>query len=407
MKLIKSINITLLIVFMVLVGIDTTWAQPQEVTFNFTGAQQSFVVPPDVLSIHIQAWGAQGADANFSSGLGGLGGFAEGDLAVVPGQTLEIFVGGKGAAVADSFGGGGFNGGGDANSTDSRSRFERGGGGGASDVRVDGISLCDRVIVAGGGGGASGFDTDFGGAGGGLTGGDGGSCCAQKGFGGTQNSGGAGHSSPDVCLDGEFGVGGSSNTGVPTCAGGGGGWYGGGAGLGAGGGSSYIDGVENGSTTPGIREGDGMIVLTVIGINLSPTTATNDVFTNHLVIATLEVPEPNVLVTFEVISGPNAGLVSIPNNGECSPNNCATDGNGQVSWTYSSVLPGTDIIVASFEDQANQVIESDPVEKIWVVPIINVPIPTLNEYGMIITAGVLGLLAVIGLFVIRRRKVTA
>jgi len=35
------------------------------------------------------------------------------------------------------------------------------------------------------------------------------------------------------------------------------------------------------------------------------------------------------------------------------------------------------------------------------------PIPTLNEYGMIITAGVLGLLAVIGLFVMRRRKVTA
>jgi len=35
------------------------------------------------------------------------------------------------------------------------------------------------------------------------------------------------------------------------------------------------------------------------------------------------------------------------------------------------------------------------------------PIPTLNEYGMIITAGVLGLLAVIGLFVIRRRKAAA
>jgi len=34
------------------------------------------------------------------------------------------------------------------------------------------------------------------------------------------------------------------------------------------------------------------------------------------------------------------------------------------------------------------------------------PIPTLNEYGMIITAGVLGLLAVIG-FVMRRKKVSA
>ncbi len=35
------------------------------------------------------------------------------------------------------------------------------------------------------------------------------------------------------------------------------------------------------------------------------------------------------------------------------------------------------------------------------------PIPTLNEWGMITTAGVLGLLAVIGLFVIRRKKVSA
>jgi len=34
-------------------------------------------------------------------------------------------------------------------------------------------------------------------------------------------------------------------------------------------------------------------------------------------------------------------------------------------------------------------------------------IPTLNEWGMITTAGVLGLLAVIGLFVMRRRKVSA
>jgi len=40
-------------------------------------------------------------------------------------------------------------------------------------------------------------------------------------------------------------------------------------------------------------------------------------------------------------------------------------------------------------------------------PVILSPIPTLNEWGMITTAGVLGLLAVIGLFVIRRRKAAA
>ena len=40
-------------------------------------------------------------------------------------------------------------------------------------------------------------------------------------------------------------------------------------------------------------------------------------------------------------------------------------------------------------------------------PIITPPIPTLNEWGMIITAGVLGLLAVIGLFVMRTRRTVA
>ncbi len=40
-------------------------------------------------------------------------------------------------------------------------------------------------------------------------------------------------------------------------------------------------------------------------------------------------------------------------------------------------------------------------------PSITTPIPTLNEYGMIITAGVLGLLAVIGLFIMRTRRTVA
>jgi hypothetical protein len=247
MKLLKSINITLLTVFIVLLNIESTWAQPQEVTFNFTGGQQSFVVPDNVVRIHIQALGAQGADT--FGDVGGLGGFAVGDLAVNPGQTLRIFVGGQGTAVTQAFGGGGFNGGGDANSTS----LPRGGGGGASDVRVGGVSLNDRVIVAGGGGGAT--DGTSGGDGGGITGGDGSGL--NQGFGGTQDSGGAG---AGRCLGGVFGLGGDSPI-NSICAGGGGGWYGGGAGSGGGGGSSFIDDVENGSTTSGVRDGDGLIAL--------------------------------------------------------------------------------------------------------------------------------------------------
>jgi len=88
---------------------------------------------------------------------------------VTPGQTLEIFVGGRGFNVTEETGGGGFNGGGNARST---SGSERGGGGGASDVRVNGTSFDDRVIVAaGGGGGPCGIAIPIGGNGGGLVGG--------------------------------------------------------------------------------------------------------------------------------------------------------------------------------------------------------------------------------------------
>jgi hypothetical protein len=250
MKRLNILYFALLLLLAVLFSVDTGLAQPQELTFNFTDGQQSFMVPNGVLSIHIQAWGAQGA--NELEGLGGLGGFAEGHLAVTPGQTLNIFVGGQGCLASSGIECGGFNGGGDANT--------QGGGGGASDVRVDGTSLNDRVIVAAGGGGACINVTSFGGNGGGLVGSKGGG--GQKGQGGTQNSGGAGFNSP-TCLDGEFGLGGNSTP--STCAGGGAGWFGGGAGCGGGGGSSYIEGVTNGNTTSGGREGDGLVVLSCEG----------------------------------------------------------------------------------------------------------------------------------------------
>jgi hypothetical protein len=135
-------------------------------------------------------------------------------------------------------------------------------------------------------------------------------------------------------------------------------------------------------------------------IDLSPLSATNSVLTDHTVTATVlsgGVPVSGVYVSFEVISGPNSGETSDPGSGECSPNDdCTTDGNGQVSWTYTSNVQGTDTIVAS----VGGLVESDPVEKIWVVA----PIPTLSGWGLIITGAVLG---VAGLMVIRRRKAAA
>ncbi len=140
-------------------------------------------------------------------------------------------------------------------------------------------------------------------------------------------------------------------------------------------------------------------------INLTPTTATNDVLTEHTVTATVdinEIPEPGILVTFEVISGPNAGEMSDPGNGECTlDDDCTTDENGQVSWTYTgSKFPGTDTIVASFFSEITEMVEkSNTVSKFWVLPPRNVP--TLSEWGLIAMAGILGL---VGFMVMRRRK---
>lgn len=133
-------------------------------------------------------------------------------------------------------------------------------------------------------------------------------------------------------------------------------------------------------------------------LDLEPDTATNPVGTEHTVTVTVETeqgPPEGVLITFEVISGPNQGEVSDPNTGECSPDDCTTDAIGEVSWTYSSEVAGTDIIIASTFDEQDELVESDPVEKIWVLPI-----PTLNEWGLIALATILG---IVGIMVMRRR----
>jgi len=63
-------------------------------------------------------------------------------------------------------------------------------------------------------------------------------------------AGGRGACSENI-WDGGFGFGGEAGpTPIDTCAGGGGG------------GSSFIGGVTNSNTTAGVREGDGLVVLT-------------------------------------------------------------------------------------------------------------------------------------------------
>ena len=232
-------------------------------TFEYTGGQQTFAVPECVESITIEAWGAQGGNASIGVVTGGKGGYAKGQLAVTTGQTVYVYVGGHPGTGKP----GGFNGGGagpDGGST---------GGGGASDVRVNGTTVNDRVIVGAGGGGAAwesawsgGWGVNNGacngGDGGGLEGAKGGywqNAC-QGGNGGTQSAGGA--------HGGSFSQGGPGNMPPGDTGGGGGGWYGGGGGGACtgfngcgGGGSSFIGGVTAGQTQAGVQTGHGKVVI--------------------------------------------------------------------------------------------------------------------------------------------------
>jgi hypothetical protein len=270
-------------------------------TFNYTGAEQKFVVPNGVTKVKVRAIGAAGAGvegvgcgplAAYDTGICyGRGGRVDAEIPVTPGEKLYVNVGGKGGSVA-----GGFNGGGNPGITAS---YDYGnGGGGASDIRAGGHSLKDRIIVAAGGGG-EGFGQEYemsvGGNGGGATGGNGSGEFGEGGSGGSQTQGGAGgaaggstgsaSASGQPGGDGALGVGGSGGNGGVGAhyeggsgGGGGAGYYGGGggggsgadrcciagAGGGGGGGSSYIEPTAiKFHTWTGWKDatGDGLIVV--------------------------------------------------------------------------------------------------------------------------------------------------
>jgi hypothetical protein len=102
-------------------------------------------------------------------------------------------------------------------------------------------------------------------------------------------------------------------------------------------------------------------------ISLTPPTASNSTGTSHTVTATITkgdgTPVTGKLVTFSVVSGPDTGA-----SGTCSPVDCTTDSNGQVTFTYTNNgTTGTDTISASFiNDQGNT--QSATATKTWTTP---------------------------------------
>jgi hypothetical protein len=207
------------------------------VTFYYTGKVQTIQLPDGLREVYLEAAGSIG---NKNGGAGGYGGKAYGTYKFKNGDSriLNIYVGGIGWNSGNSY------------------------GGGASDIRLNGTDLTNRIIVAGGGGSGSGWEP--GGAGGGLVGNAGGSPAC--GGGGTQTSGGfaGANYGYGIGYAGGFGYGGRD-----TWSGGGGGWYGGGSGGGkycddggGGGGSSYISLLENAGTGTGVNGTTGYVKIT-------------------------------------------------------------------------------------------------------------------------------------------------
>ena len=140
-----------------------TWSFVPNGNSTSTGSRQDFIVPCNG-TYKIELAGAQGATSG--NGVGGAGAKVQGEIVLKRNTSLYIYVGKQGSNST-----GGYNGGGDAEA--------EGGGGGATDIRVGGTGVNNRILVAaGGGGGASGKQCG-GGAGGDLTGSDG-ICTAQS-----------------------------------------------------------------------------------------------------------------------------------------------------------------------------------------------------------------------------------
>ena len=291
------------------------------VTFNYTGNVQTWIVPPCVTTINVTVAGAKGGGTN-----GGNGGVVQGSIAVTPGQVLNIYCGGMGTQGAVS---GGWNGGGTGHNSTGSATYRSWGGGGASDIRIGGTALANRVVVAGGGGGRSGGSTPVcGGAGGGTIGTAGCSTFGAGGGGGTQTAGGAGGApwagTPPGGSPGILGIGGQGGY-WQTASGGGGG----GGRYGGGGGGN--DGCCTGANAGGGGGGGSCLLPPIAGVFLGATNAQNGYVT-----ISFNVGPGNATATN---TGPYCAGTTIQLNGTGGASYSWTGPNGFTSNVQNPTIP--------------------------------------------------------------------
>lgn len=240
-------------------------------TFNLSSSHVDFTVPTGVTTIAVDA---KGADSPF----GGNGARVMATITVTPGETLRIYVGGRGSSVS---GAGGYpNGGNGGGQTNQLMAF---GGGGSTHIVTADLNETP-ILVAGGGGGGTNYGP------GGASGFNGDDAPMTwitypqlDGHGGTQSAGGASTCDLNNVCDpntaGLFMQGGEGRFG----SGGGGGYWGGSGGNGetnvpdggtffdyggaGGGGSSYVDATRTvGQASPtfitGGNDNNGSLTLT-------------------------------------------------------------------------------------------------------------------------------------------------
>ena len=289
----------------------------------------------------------------------GLGGRATATIAVTPGDSIQVNVGGRGGSFN---GAGGFNGGGTGSAAPVGTPGTPGsGGGGASDIRIDGSTLDDRVLVAGGGGGggAAGCSAPVGGSSGGGGGGElggagttSGCAGAAGGGGGTQTEGG---SATSPATKGDGGVGG--NAAGDAGGGGGGGWFGGGGGLdGSGGGGGSGHGPEGTVFETGVRSGNGLVTVTYRFTTATLTTsASPDIDLGGQVTDTATLANgvsPTGQITFRLYGPDDANCSGAPAFTDTKP----VSGNGSYqSAAFAPAQPGLYRWVASYSGDADNV----------------------------------------------------
>lgn len=247
----------------------------------------------------IECWGASGGNAtHVGRGLyhyGGNGGYASGIFKFNISTNLSARIGGKGLsdAVSSEAIPGGFNGGGSAGC--GSGKLNTASGGGATDIRLNGDSIYNRIIVAGGGGGAAITNSynNEGGHGGGEIAGDstgiGSKVDSYVVFGASQTYPGYTKSTDYPGTNGTLGYGGAGIVGnhESSSGGGGGGFFGGGGGgaSGGSGGSAFVSQIASNITmisgslpmpsptsnsTETSHQGNGFIRITTLVLISSP-----------------------------------------------------------------------------------------------------------------------------------------